>query len=76
MIPDYVDVCIIRIEGDPAGRVISFGNDPPILPAVGQIAMIIHPYDAAKDQYIVEFGDPDGTTRWIGWFHADELEPV
>ena len=76
MIPEYVDVRIIRIEGDPARRVICFGDDPPVLPAVGQIATIIDPYDAARDQYIVEYGDPDGRPRWIGWFHTDELERV
>ncbi len=37
MIPEYVDVRIVRIDGDPASRVMAFGSGSAILPAVGQI---------------------------------------
>lgn len=74
MIPEYVQVRIIRMLGDPADRLVASPSreHEGSLPTVGEVATLIHTLD--DNRYIVEQVEPDGTTRWLAWFHESELE--
>ncbi len=75
MIPEYAQVRIIRIEGDPAMRVISSSYDPPLIPQVGDSATVVDVQSAAG-RYVVELVEPDARAKWVAWFHEAELERV
>ena len=76
MIPEYAQVRIIRIDGDPATRVISSSYDPPLIPQVGDSATVVDVQSEPAARYIVELVEPDARAKWIAWFHETELERV
>ncbi|HYL56810.1 MAG TPA: hypothetical protein VEU73_14660 [Gemmatimonadales bacterium] len=76
MIPEYVQVRITRIDGDPAARVISSSYKPSRVPEVGQVATLVDTQSQDPDLYIVELVEADGRAKWIAWFREAELERV
>lgn len=76
MLPEYVQVRITCILGDPGDRLVASPSrkHEGSLPQIGDVATLIHTLE--NNRYIVEQGELDGTVRWLAWFHESELERV
>ena len=74
VITEYKEVRIVRIVGDAAERVISSSYAPPLIPQVGETAIVVH--TLANKDYVLEAGEADGRARWVAWFHENELETI
>lgn len=70
----YEAVRIVTIIEPIKGRVLSSGYDPPRIPKIGQIGIVV---DLSQEgRYLVERIDSRGCTEWLCEFREDEIEKV
>lgn len=55
-------------------RLLSSGYDPPSMPKIGQIGLVIR--RKRQGRYLVERLDGRGCTEWLCELHEDEIEKV
>jgi hypothetical protein len=70
----YSAVRIVTIVESINDRLLSSSYDPPSMPKIGQIGLVVR--RKSQDRYLVERLDGRGCTEWLCEFHEDEIEEV
>ena len=70
----YSAVRIVTIVEPIDNRLLSSSYDPPSMPKIGQIGLVVR--RRSRDRYLVERLDGRGRTEWLCEFHKDEIEKV
>jgi hypothetical protein len=70
----YSAVRIVTIVEPINNRLLSSSYDPPSMPKIGQIGLVVR--RRSRDRYLVERLDGRGRTEWLCEFHEDEIEKV
>ena len=68
----YSAVRIVTLAEPINDRLVSSGYDPPSMPKIGQIGLVVR--RKSQDRYLVERIDGRGCTEWLCEFHKDEIE--
>jgi hypothetical protein len=70
----YSAVRIMSIDKPIKDRLFSSSYDPPGMPKIGQIGLVVR--RNSRSAYLVERLDGRGRTEWLCEFHEDEIEKV
>jgi hypothetical protein len=70
----YSAVRIVTIVDPIKDRLLSSSYDPPILPKIGQIGLVVR--RNSQNGYLVERLDGRGCTEWLCEFQENEIEKV
>jgi hypothetical protein len=70
----YTAVRILTIVEPIGDRLFSSSYDPPSMPKIGQIGLVVR--RRSRDRYLVERLDGHGRTEWLCEFHENEIEKV
>ncbi len=70
----YSAVRIVTIIEPIEDRLVSSSYDPPGMPKIGQIGLVVR--RKSRDRYLVERLDGRGCTEWLCEFHENEIEKV
>ena len=70
----YSAVRIVSIIEPIKDRLLSSSYDPPSMPKIGQIGLVVR--RRSRDRYLVERLDGRGRTEWLCEFHENEIEKV
>ena len=70
----YSAVRIVSLIEPINDRLLSSGYDPPSMPKIGQIGLVVR--RKRRGRYLVERLDGSGRTEWLCELHEDEIEKV